>query len=65
LAYVPVLNSTPKKIVDRAEKLILAAPASDRAAIIAAVSEALPKLKKNGEAAAERILVVLKSKIKG
>jgi hypothetical protein len=62
LAYVPVLNSASKKVVDRAEKIILAAPASEWAAIIEAVSVALPKLKKNEEAAAERILVLLKSK---
>jgi hypothetical protein len=62
LSYVPVLNSTPKKIIDRVEKLILAAPQADKAAIIEAVNEALPKLKKNGATAAERILVILRSR---
>jgi hypothetical protein len=60
-AYVPVLGSSSKKVVDKAEKFICAAAPADRPAVIEAVSEALPKLKKNGAIAAERILVKLKA----
>jgi hypothetical protein len=68
LAYVPILGNASKKVVDLAEKFICAgnfvassAAPADRPALIEAVSDALPKLKKNGAIAAERILVKLKA----
>jgi hypothetical protein len=62
IAYVSILGNSSKKVVDLAEKFICAAVPEDRSTLIEAVSTALPKLKKNGTGAAERILVILKSK---
>ncbi|MFP3041161.1 hypothetical protein LQZ19_05000 [Treponema primitia] len=62
LAYVPILGNASKKVVDLAEKFICTAAPADRTALIEAVSEALPKLKKNGASAAARILATFKAR---